>query len=665
MMRMKECLVTILAGTMVFGGAMNLHAAPVDDGVYRLGEVVVSGEETGVEAIGTTHRVTAEEIEKRGARTLNEAINLLPGVNVRTGGDGAPRIDMRGFRTRHIKLLLNGTPYNSTFDGQFDPATISVENIAEIIVTTGATSTLYGSGGNAGVINIITKKAKQGAGGSLGAELGSWDTHWLRGTASYGAEKYDVFASGSLYEQDHFELSDHYSVGDPALEEGDERENSDRERQNLFLNVGVTPTESTLIGVTVSYLTGERGKPPVVVDDDFAPRLRFEREDDSDDLNLQLALNHDFKGPLSFKGWTYFNKLDLLENRYDDDTYTTQAAEDSFRSDSTTEISGINGQLRYDADKFGAATVGFMFENDDYEADGFQIVAVSGGGGGGGGGGTLTNDDIDTSENLQLYSANFEYEVLPLQNLGAVVGFGYHWQDRDGGSEEDYSYLVGLHYDLFEGTRLKASHARKVRFPTIRDLFEAGRGNPDLDAEVTKHYEAGVEQALPAETLLSVNGFYIDVEDFIARDDTGLNQNFEEYEFKGVEVLVENRYFEKLLVRAGYTYLDAEDESSDLVDEVEHNPKHKATLEATYQLPWNMSVYGSALWVSNAYTYSNTEKKQLPEFLVCDFRINKMAAGGALDLYFGVNNLFDTDYVESYAIPRPGRSLYGGVTWKF
>lgn len=278
----------------------------------------------------------------------------------------------------------------------------------------------------------------------------------------------------------------------------------------------------------------------------------------------------------------------------------------------------------------------------------------------------MTTEAIDTSEDLQLYSANVEYEVMPLQNLGAVVGFGYHWQDRDGGSDEDYSYLIGLHYDLFDGTRLKASHARKVRFPTIRDLFEADRGNPDLEAELTRHYEAGVEQKLPAETFLTVNGFYIDIEDFIARDDiTRINRNFEEYEFKGFEVLVENRYFEKLLLRAGYTYLDTEDETSDLVDQVAHNPRHKTTLEATYQLPWNMSVYGSALWVANAYAYSDTEKKQLPEYLVCDFRINKLAAGGALDLYFGVNNLFDTDYVESYAVARPGRSLYGGVTWKF
>jgi outer membrane cobalamin receptor len=31
-----------------------------------------------------------------------------------------------------------------------------------------------------------------------------------------------------------------------------------------------------------------------------------------------------------------------------------------------------------------------------------------------------------------------------------------------------------------------------------------------------------------------------------------------------------------------------------------------------------------------------------------------------LRLYVGVDNLFDKDYEESYAFPRPGRFIYGG-----
>ncbi len=56
---------------------------------YTLGEIVVSGKGEGVEATETVRTVTAEDIRDKGARTLDQAISLLPGVNVRTGAKGS------------------------------------------------------------------------------------------------------------------------------------------------------------------------------------------------------------------------------------------------------------------------------------------------------------------------------------------------------------------------------------------------------------------------------------------------------------------------------------------------------------------------------------------------------------------------------------------------
>jgi outer membrane receptor protein involved in Fe transport len=209
-----------------------------------------------------------------------------------------------------------------------------------------------------------------------------------------------------------------------------------------------------------------------------------------------------------------------------------------------------------------------------------------------------------------------------------------------------------------------------VRFPTLRDLYDFERGNTDLDAEVSWNTEAGIEQDLPAATMVSLTGFYNDVEDFIARPEgEDQVQNFEKYKFYGVEVAAENRYFDGLLLRASYSFLKSKDESSDSdIDEVQNNPEHTVVLEAYYQLPWSMSVYGSGRWVTNFYTYGEvdgaTVQKQIPDYLVFDFKINKRVAD-VLDLYFGIDNVFDDDYATSYAIPAPGRKFYGGVTWKF
>ena len=52
---------------------------------YTLGEVVVTGERVGVESIGTVREITDVDIASRHVRTLDEALELLPGLDIRTG----------------------------------------------------------------------------------------------------------------------------------------------------------------------------------------------------------------------------------------------------------------------------------------------------------------------------------------------------------------------------------------------------------------------------------------------------------------------------------------------------------------------------------------------------------------------------------------------------
>ena len=73
--------VVAVAVTLWLAACGAVRAAEKD--LYHLGEVVFTGQEPVVEAVGVTRRVTAEEIKERDARTLDQAINLLPGVNVR------------------------------------------------------------------------------------------------------------------------------------------------------------------------------------------------------------------------------------------------------------------------------------------------------------------------------------------------------------------------------------------------------------------------------------------------------------------------------------------------------------------------------------------------------------------------------------------------------
>ena len=145
---------------------------------YTLGEVVVSAEKPATsEQAGTLYRVTQTDIEASGASTLDQALELVPGLNVREGAEGTPRIDVRGFRTRHVHLYLNGIPIRNTNDGQFDPTVIPAEIISEIKVMTGGSSVLYGAGGNGAVIDIKTKAGAPGVHGRIDGKIGTGDLY--------------------------------------------------------------------------------------------------------------------------------------------------------------------------------------------------------------------------------------------------------------------------------------------------------------------------------------------------------------------------------------------------------------------------------------------------------------------------------------------------------
>jgi len=68
-----------------------------------------------------------------------------------------------------------------------------------------------------------------------------------------------------------------------------------------------------------------------------------------------------------------------------------------------------------------------------------------------------------------------------------------HRQRREiGPNDSGSSFLLGLHHRLRRDLRLKASAARKVRFPSLRQLYGVGEGNTDLRPETSRNYEVGL-----------------------------------------------------------------------------------------------------------------------------------------------------------------------------
>ena len=634
-------------------GAATPETGEGQPSTYDLGEVVISTPGKGVEAVGTTYRVTAADIEQSGARSLDEALDLLPGVYVRIGGSGTPRIDIRGFRTRHVTLLLDGIPFNETYDGQFDPTTIPVEYIQEIKIITGGGSVLYGAGGNGGTINIITKKGKTGTRGMMSGEIGSENARNANFSLASGTDKLSLFVGASSRQKDGFPLSDDFDA--TADEDGDRRENSDSERISFSGNLFYTPSEETVMGFSFNHIQGKNGVPPTTnydANDSFSKQPKYERVDDANSNAFQASMDHRFDMPLRLRGWVYFNQQDLLENGYDGPDYDTQTTKNAYALDSTSKVKGINLQAVCDFDGMGKATVGMSGETQEWVVAGFE-----------------KSKPVADARKDRLYSVAAEYEASPVQNLNLVAGYGHHFQNKsEGKSESAGAYLLGAAYDILETTQVKASYAKKVRFPSIRQLYSPKDGNTALAPEKSFHYEVGITQELPGDTRLSATVFNIDAEDFIEKPENGNGYlNYEEYRFRGFEIAADSKPIQGAAFRASYAFLDSEDKSTGSTkDELQHRPKHKYGLEAVYRLSCGFAAHMDFMRVQDQVFYDkNGNSKALNDYSVVNIKVSQDLAEKALTLYAGCDNLMDENYEQSYGLPQAGRALYGGMTWRF
>ncbi len=100
--------------------------------------------------------VTQKDIEAKRVDTVADALQLLPGVYKSQVGNGG--LQIRGFGSTNILVLLNGVPMNNTFNNVVDWEAIPVHTIDRIELVRGASSSLYGGRGVAGVISIQTKQ---------------------------------------------------------------------------------------------------------------------------------------------------------------------------------------------------------------------------------------------------------------------------------------------------------------------------------------------------------------------------------------------------------------------------------------------------------------------------------------------------------------------------
>jgi outer membrane receptor for ferrienterochelin and colicin len=135
--------------------------------------------EVGTTAPATVTTVTAEDLRRYGIRTVAEAIDFLALGAVTSDAQHAVEIGARGVaitndNNDHMLLLVNGHTQNEPLYGRAQVGrglAIPMEMIDHIEVILGPGSVLYGSNAMLGVINVVTKRAKDWNGAHVLTEI--------------------------------------------------------------------------------------------------------------------------------------------------------------------------------------------------------------------------------------------------------------------------------------------------------------------------------------------------------------------------------------------------------------------------------------------------------------------------------------------------------------
>jgi outer membrane receptor for ferrienterochelin and colicins len=180
---MKRALLSsTVALALALSFAATARAQSSDALEELLGQTIVStpsrDSETDTTAPATSSVITAEQLRQLGIRSLDEAINyvslgMVTSTSLHTHEIGARGVTINGDYGNHVLLLLDGHALNEAWNGTayFERgAGIPFDAIDHIEVMLGPGSVMYGSQAMLGVINVVTKRAKDFQGVHLIAE---------------------------------------------------------------------------------------------------------------------------------------------------------------------------------------------------------------------------------------------------------------------------------------------------------------------------------------------------------------------------------------------------------------------------------------------------------------------------------------------------------------
>jgi len=141
---------------------VELYLEPIDG---ELAEVVIQVNRSGRNRSDIPTRIEAlpaEELDEKGTMRPGDIKRLLgeiTGVRVQSTSavSGLANFRIQGLDSRYTQLLLDGLPLYGGFSSGLSLVQVSPLNLKQVEIIKGSSSTLYGGGAIAGLVNLISK----------------------------------------------------------------------------------------------------------------------------------------------------------------------------------------------------------------------------------------------------------------------------------------------------------------------------------------------------------------------------------------------------------------------------------------------------------------------------------------------------------------------------
>jgi iron complex outermembrane recepter protein len=208
--------ITLIAAGSVLAQVKPVGQQPKDLTSLSLDELmnvevtsVSKHEQRLMDAPAAIYVITQEDIRRSGATSIAELLRMVPGVQVAKISANKWAITARGYNSEFsnkLLVLIDGrSVYTPLFAGVYwDVQDLILEDIERIEVIRGPGATLWGANAVNGVINIITKRARDTQGGMITAGAGNQERGF--GSIRYGSKigngaYYRVYAK--YFDRDH------------------------------------------------------------------------------------------------------------------------------------------------------------------------------------------------------------------------------------------------------------------------------------------------------------------------------------------------------------------------------------------------------------------------------------------------------------------------------